>query len=913
MSEQDINIDDFKFERIGGFIPTREEAKYALGNFFKALDQKFGIVDPSVRSGDATYYDIAESFTGKPTYRNEAFDTGSRDTGFGLADITPVGALYMLDEAINQLPDEVKNNPVAMMDIMSRPIGTTIEKFDMQKFMDNAPIDKDYYGLLPIDIFSSGVGSTGFAPALGALGRQTARAIAKEIKPVTDAVKFLRRQANKKPPSFDDMTKAKSTGKPVFSSDEEFVSPTKEADLSKAKPEFMSAKPEPTLAMSGINRVFHKGQFVSGKDFSPDVVIPFSNVVDETANLMKQQGYSLNPESYNFSKNFTDREMFQFKRQDDFNRILVNQEKNQSPKKNLIIHHNINQVDLIKADKLGGIPVPSIAISNIDNPMSGFGDVVLIGSKDMAKPSSGNPVYKADAYTVRMPRSDITVNKQVQDFTKNEIDRFFRKFNTPNKIKKFLAKQNQANKFLDEVHKFKTPSKRKEITRNIYDNFKEYIDALQIRLKDNQFSMNPTPEALDMARGFQDRATNKIAKMMYLSDQNLVSDEEILEGLYESMLGMQRSYRDAEDKLDGYDYLFKDENDYYKGVKMDTTFGGQFDDELNSTDVQGLLYISTYKPIRGLGSRYGFFPDYNEFDVDPTYVKPDSSYEKWLIDKRNKILEVGGEVNDRIFVEFTPNGRKYLPATLNNFVKIMKKQRGAGKESITLHGMGDIRAKLTPEFRTLSEIQAERGRIVTSEEFEDAKNELQLIYDDISDEVSDIALSIDKDVHLRTVEALFEDLLLGKLGTHDYSKNFDSRLLNNKDLQTKVKEFREKVVKLPTEYFEVKPQRGVRLDEFVGAIVPEDVSPQTLAILEKNGIRVEKYSYDDSFGDDPTLDVNSASGIGDESIISEYTAPTKKNLFRRFPEFMFSIGAGVTILPEIQRRNSLKMQEPPLS
>ena len=69
----------------------------------------------------------------------------------------------------------------------------------------------------------------------------------------------------------------------------------------------------------------------------------------------------------------------------------------------------------------------------------------------------------------------------------------------------------------------------------------------------------------------------------------------------------------------------------------------------------------------------------------------------------------------------------------------------------------------------------------------------------------------------------------------------------------------------------------------------------------------------DSFGDDPTLDVNSASGIGDESIISEYTAPTKKNLFRRFPEFMFSIGAGVTILPEIQRRNSLKMQEPPLS
>ena len=46
MSEQDINIDDFKFERIGGFIPTREEATYGLGNLFKSLGEKFNIKDP---------------------------------------------------------------------------------------------------------------------------------------------------------------------------------------------------------------------------------------------------------------------------------------------------------------------------------------------------------------------------------------------------------------------------------------------------------------------------------------------------------------------------------------------------------------------------------------------------------------------------------------------------------------------------------------------------------------------------------------------------------------------------------------------------------------------------------------------------------------------------------------------------
>ena len=155
MSEQDINIDDFKFERIGGFIPTREEATYGLGNLFKSLGEKFNIKDPSVRSGDATYYDIAESFIGKSPYRNPAFDTGSRDTGFGLADITPLGALYMLDEAVNKLPERVKNNPLALLSIMRQPLQTTVETFDTDKFRDNAPLGENNMNLLPLDIAKS--------------------------------------------------------------------------------------------------------------------------------------------------------------------------------------------------------------------------------------------------------------------------------------------------------------------------------------------------------------------------------------------------------------------------------------------------------------------------------------------------------------------------------------------------------------------------------------------------------------------------------------------------------------------------------------------------------------------------------------------------------------------------------------
>ena len=822
MSEQDINIDDFKFERIGGFIPTREEATYGLGNLFKSLGEKFNIKDPSVRSGDATYYDIAESFIGKPTYRNPAFDTGSRDTGFGLADITPLGALYMLDEAINQLPDEVKNNPVAMMDIMSRPIGTTIEKFAMQKFMDNAPIDKDYYGLLRIDIFSAGVGTTGFTPALGALGRQTARAIADEIKPVTDAVKFLRRQANKKPPDFDNMTKATTTGKPVFTSDEAFVKPTTtDVDLSKAKPEFMKVKPTKTMAMVQPN-------------LTPD------------------------------DKFFSGGELDDFAVQRFYNERLP---KN----RNLMVHHNINQIDLIKADRLGGLPAPSLAISKIENPMMGYGDVVLVGSTKLAKPSYSNPVFRSDGYTVRMPKPDITINRPLMEFVKNEKVKFFKSFNRPAKIKRYFESIPAYQKLTDD---------EKSRLQKRFRNFISATEKHHLEVKEDMG--NPSDDSIDLARGFEDRADNTFLKTMYAKENKLVSDEKL---------------------IDAYFNEYTNKASFYKG---DKTTEQIFKRLANSID--GVMDDSATGRYSAIPLK---FRDISQDAVDPSV---DPKYENWLINKRKDSIAEGGEIQERIFVDYTPNGRKYLPATLKNFVRLMKKKRGAGEEAMFLQGMGQLRAKITPQFRTISEIKAERSRITTSEEFNKEKDELQNLYEDTFALVGNIADDVFKKnnttatqiVDFRTTEELFEDLMLGRLGTHEYSKNYDKALFENKELQAKVKELKEKLISLPTEYFEAKPMRGVKLDEFVGAIVPKDVSPQVEAILKKNGLRIEKYDYDDSYG-------ISKDDLSAEEFAKKDELPTKQNLFRRFPEALFSIGAGATILPEIQRRNSLKMNEAPLT
>jgi hypothetical protein len=74
--------------------------------------------------------------------------------------------------------------------------------------------------------------------------------------------------------------------------------------------------------------------------------------------------------------------------------------------KEMIVHHNLSPEKLARVEKVGGMPVPSVAVSNVENPLISFGDISLIGDKSMAIPSSKNPVYGFDAYTARTPEID---------------------------------------------------------------------------------------------------------------------------------------------------------------------------------------------------------------------------------------------------------------------------------------------------------------------------------------------------------------------------------------------------------------------------------------------------------------------------------------------------------------------------
>lgn len=73
--------------------------------------------------------------------------------------------------------------------------------------------------------------------------------------------------------------------------------------------------------------------------------------------------------------------------------------------KDLVVYHNVSAGKLREAIKLGGLPMPSLAITKRDIPFGDFGEITLIGDKDMINPrkSRSNEVFSRDAYTVRKP------------------------------------------------------------------------------------------------------------------------------------------------------------------------------------------------------------------------------------------------------------------------------------------------------------------------------------------------------------------------------------------------------------------------------------------------------------------------------------------------------------------------------
>lgn len=87
----------------------------------------------------------------------------------------------------------------------------------------------------------------------------------------------------------------------------------------------------------------------------------------------------------------------------------------------LIGLHNLSPDNLLHAERLGALPVPSIGITKTGSPMSNFGDISLIAGDSLTTPKGGNPIFASDAFTPRYP----TVETKFSSKDSDKISQFF--------------------------------------------------------------------------------------------------------------------------------------------------------------------------------------------------------------------------------------------------------------------------------------------------------------------------------------------------------------------------------------------------------------------------------------------------------------------------------------------------------
>ena len=470
--------------------------------------------------------------------------------------------------------------------------------------------------------------------------------------------------------------------------------------------------------------------------------------------------------------------------------------------------HNITEEKLLKAIKQGGLANPSVAV--IDSSKQNhedYGDISLILPSDKVAKRTGKNAgtWQGDAWTPTYPQVERQMsNKGAKKASKDVAS-------VPNdmysEVRRGLdrwldgGEPNSAMAYMF-LHEKGVAPEPKMIQPKFSD--EAYNELKTITAGDfNIFGIGKSDaqKVLDMyieAKFDGDKALYEEKTKAWLERNKAIVDAGTKGGM---------RYAIAKENVELYDeYGFN-----YKGVQ---TFvrDVEYDHRKTGIDMNATLNeVENYMKTNNLT---------DEFNA-------------WLDGKEK---EYG--IKEVIFDGFTPSGnRRYVPNTLENVSKIMKKQgrNGATGTSVSFQNFA---AKLMPSYGTLKDIRSKKNLLTSDHEDLDKFNEKW------ANVFFELGMKCQPDA-----TGTFDDYGLARLSeaamTSDpqaYLKkeyNVDFSDEDTKRLKEMVKAIKEEY---PAMYFETKFERPVGFDEFSSAVVPTTASNEVKQALQNAGVQI--YEYD---------------------------------------------------------------------
>ena len=474
--------------------------------------------------------------------------------------------------------------------------------------------------------------------------------------------------------------------------------------------------------------------------------------------------------------------------------------------------HNISVDKLRKAIKQGGFAAPSMGVVDSKNGIySDYGEITLIPKAEkLAKRTGKNAgTFTADAWTPTYPQVERIMNKQGEKV-----------FNTDMNVK------------LGDVDN--------GIYSNVRESWKGYLSSGDVRdglywhyLFDN--GMNP--ETIYQTGKYYNDITNEVMRISDNGNKKDYTDKEVAEliQLMNKATGKDNDVDAQREKLkariasaekQGNHLLValkKKRLEELEGVENFYIAADFVNDVVRNNRKNGKVDVHDT-----MGTAKKKVEDNKKLSDD---------FPSWL-DKKTE--EYG--VEEMLYNGTTPSGKpKYIPNTIENAVKLMKKQGVAGGYTAFGSELGVFIAKNSPEVNTLAAMKNAKDKLIPfgDERHNQIKDKITKEFLELSDEIrvgSNNRYAFDDSGVSRMVELTDhkgnEKEYLKKAYNIEVSDEWMDRY--NKLLDTIKKDYK-------VFYFETKFMRPYGLDEFEKAIVPSDTPSDVIDALKKAGIDVSSY------------------------------------------------------------------------
>lgn len=500
--------------------------------------------------------------------------------------------------------------------------------------------------------------------------------------------------------------------------------------------------------------------------------------------------------------------------------------------KNLLALHNLTEKNLLDAAKLGGLPMPSIAIVKADEGHGEYGDISFVFSKDTIDPQlfRSNKVYGYDAWTPTAPQIEYEVNEKS---AKKIHDLFYR------------MERAKGRSFADPLYSAAN-TLEDELNR------KGGVDKVVGAMRDDPRVMNIYLE--DTGRGAVENVIKREVTRMDDNQQEMASF--LIRELGDGVVSDFRA-KGGESPIAARKLWFKEHGEalnaslqkYYEKLGLPAKDAA---DVVNAETVAAKTryMLDTRKYLVGNTETVT-----EEVDRDATNKAirdkvNQKEYEQWLDDLFDGVVKNEGIYNGKDYYTSSGNRRSFSAThyeiTLENIVKAMK--QGDQKGANTFFGGQAIWGVASKDYGSIDEIKSDSGRLqkMTEEEYSAIRQKYSERLAELTNEIKDPAARNEFIASDDAASAIVETLRTKRtVAGIDKELRTYPTLQIKPDTAEKVLQLYEDISNMPTGYFEAKPQRAVGFDEVLAAVIPNDASAEVKVALENAGVRMIEYASGD--------------------------------------------------------------------